>query len=419
MTMAGPNRLYNVPVNQRPPISWARTLTAITFFIVFNFGCLMVNGSQFLVLLPLRLLPFQSAHAYYDTGLRMSKGAFGTLLVLMCHWFSPARLIVTFEGDGPGAFSQEELLDLVVRDKKGAVTALNLPQKSVLIANHQVYADWWYAWCLTYFMGTHRDVLIVLKKSLKWLPIVGWGMQFFNFIFLARSWASDRVYLVKQLDRLGRQAEKQDTPLTFILYPEGTLVSTDTRPISKKFADKMGIPDMSHLLLPRSTGLHYSLRALAPRISSLQLLDVTVAYPGIPPMGYGQSYYTLRSIFFNGVAPPAIHMHIRKFDVASEVPIGNVLKKKSTDSLVASAEVAEVGKDEQQIFDLWVRELWTQKDQFMERFLNTGTFSPDLETSPEVVIPLRPRKRREVLDAFCFFVPATAGYVWARIRRCI
>lgn len=33
----------------------------------------------------------------------------------------------------------------------------------------------------------------------------------------------------------------QDTPLTLILYPEGTLVSKDTRPISKKYADKLGI----------------------------------------------------------------------------------------------------------------------------------------------------------------------------------
>lgn len=31
-----------------------------------------------------------------------------------------------------------------------------------------------YAWCLTYFMNTHRDVYIVLKKSLKWVPILGW-----------------------------------------------------------------------------------------------------------------------------------------------------------------------------------------------------------------------------------------------------
>ena len=66
-------------------------------------------------------------------------------------------------------------------------------------------------------------------------------MQFFNFIFLARSWASDCLYLVKQLSLLGASAQERDTPLTFILYPEGTLVSPDTRPVSKKYADKLGI----------------------------------------------------------------------------------------------------------------------------------------------------------------------------------
>jgi 1-acyl-sn-glycerol-3-phosphate acyltransferase len=25
-----------------------------------------------------------------------------------------------------------------------------------------------------YFMGAHKDLFIVLKKSLKWLPVVGW-----------------------------------------------------------------------------------------------------------------------------------------------------------------------------------------------------------------------------------------------------
>ena len=122
-------------------------------------------------------------------------------------------------------------------------------------------------------------------------------MQFYNFIFLARSWASDRVHLAKSLSWLGAHAEKQDIPLTFILYPEGTLVSKDTRPISKKYADKLGIvsllfsslrralanalqADMQHMLLPRSTGLHHSLRSLAPRIPSLKLIDITMAYPG-------------------------------------------------------------------------------------------------------------------------------------------
>jgi lysocardiolipin and lysophospholipid acyltransferase len=86
-------------------------------------------------------------------------------------------------------------------------------------------------------------------------------MQFFSFIFLARSWASDRIYLVRQLALLGRRAQLHDTPLTFILYPEGTLVSRDTRPISKKYADKLGIVSSpSPHLLPSLTGYHSAAR---------------------------------------------------------------------------------------------------------------------------------------------------------------
>jgi hypothetical protein len=52
--------------------------------------------------------------------------------VLVCQWFSPTRMLVTFEGDN----LKEE--DVVIRDSRGRVTRLNLPEKLVLIANHQV-----------------------------------------------------------------------------------------------------------------------------------------------------------------------------------------------------------------------------------------------------------------------------------------
>jgi hypothetical protein len=37
---------------------------------------------------------------------------------------------------------------------------------------------------------------------------------------------------------------------------------------------------MKNMLLPRSTGLHYSLRSLSPRMHDLHLIDLTVIYPG-------------------------------------------------------------------------------------------------------------------------------------------
>ncbi|KAI0824184.1 acyltransferase-domain-containing protein [Trametes gibbosa] len=419
MTVAATPALYAQPIAARPPRTWAQAAHAVLFLAVFLLASLMINGSQFALLLPLRLLPFRPARKLYYEGVRYSKGAFGALLVLSSQWFAPTQLVLSFETEGLGAFTAEEIATVVERDAaSGNVVGLRLPQKAALIANHQVYADWMYAWALTYFMGTHRDVFIVLKKSLKWLPIAGWGMQFYNFIFLARSWASDRLHLTESLSWLARRAEKEDSPLTFILYPEGTLVSKDTRPISKKYADKLGISDMTHTLLPRSTGLHYSLRSLAPRIPSLQLIDITMAYPGIPPLHYGQDYYTLRSIFCDGVPPPAVHLHIRKFDVHHHVPIGDV-SASSPRALPhagdpSTAEV-DIPENEREAFELWLRDLWREKDRLMERFLATGSLGAAGKAA-EVTVPVRLKHRYEVLDAFFFFVPAVAGWAWSKLR---
>jgi len=170
------------------------------------------------------------------------------------------------------------------------------------------------------------------------------------------------------------------------------------------------------MLLPRSTGLHHSLRSLASRIPDLQLLDLTVVYPGIPPMGYGQSYYTLRSIFMDGVPPPIVHIHLRMFDVASGVPIGAVPTKKYTvnDLLNQDPPEVEIPEEEKEQFDVWLRELWQEKDESVTRFLETGTFS-DGRQAPVVEIPLKLRRKREILHAFCFFLPACACYLLRKI----
>jgi hypothetical protein len=56
----------------------------------------------------------------------------------MCQWFAPTRLRITFEQDGLGAFSHDEIDKIAIRGIDGRVLGLNLPRKSVLVANHQV-----------------------------------------------------------------------------------------------------------------------------------------------------------------------------------------------------------------------------------------------------------------------------------------
>jgi len=370
----------------------------------------MIHGFQLFFLLPLKLVPGPYSSKLYDEGVRFTKGAFAILLNLMNQWFAPTKLSITFETEGQGKLTEEEIRYLVERDASGKVTALHLSPKSVIISNHQVYSDWLYIWCLLYFARLHNDVFIVLKKSFKWVPILGPAMQIYRFIFLARSWAHDKLQLARQLSKLGMKAQEEDKPFIFLLFPEGTLVSRDTRPISNRYAEKMGIPDLNNALLPRSTGLHYSLRSLAPRLPELRLLDMTIIYPGIPPKGYGQSYYTLRSIFCDRVPPPVVHIHLRIFDVAKDVPIGNISEPVSANGSADSPAKLELSECEKTAFDTWLQKLWSEKDNYITKFLETGKTLGD--QSP-VEISLELRETSEIAQAYCFFAPLFMVY-WCK-----
>lgn len=55
----------------------------------------------------------------------------------MCQCFGPTKLVITFESEGEGKLSPDEVERIVVRDAAGDVVGLRLPTKSALIANHQ------------------------------------------------------------------------------------------------------------------------------------------------------------------------------------------------------------------------------------------------------------------------------------------
>ena len=68
--------------------------------------------------------------------------------------------------------------------------------------------DWSYIWNLLYFGDLQANLIIILKASLKWIPVVGPAMQCFRFIFISRNWAADRVSLGNQLNDLAERASR-------------------------------------------------------------------------------------------------------------------------------------------------------------------------------------------------------------------
>jgi hypothetical protein len=55
----------------------------------------------------------------------------------MSQWFAPTKIVLTFEMEGKGRFSEDDIEKLVVRNEAGHIS-LRLPNKYILISNHQV-----------------------------------------------------------------------------------------------------------------------------------------------------------------------------------------------------------------------------------------------------------------------------------------
>jgi len=336
----------------------------------------------------------------------LARKTFAIILILVTQIFAPTNLVLTSD-------DSIDLNKAVKRDKNGKIISLHLPTHSIMMANHQIYADWLYIWSLAYLADIHSALIIILKASLKWVPIVGPAMQMFSFIFLNRSWATDKKDLTIQLNQLADQTYNPTisslNKIGLLIFPEGTLVSPLTRPASKKYAEKCGVDDVKHCLLPRSMGSLFCIRALSRKIPDLKLIDLTIGYPGIPSDGYGQDYYTLQSIFGSGRPPPKVHIHIKVIPV-SDIPIGNIQPTPSSSSSSSSSsargrlssssatgaveerkpmineltQLTDPSAEEIERFDEWLRGLWVEKDQLLDNFYLHGRFDkPSNQLQPQ------------------------------------
>jgi len=337
----------------------------------------------------------------------LARKTFAIILILVTQIFAPTNLVLTSD-------DSIDLNKAVKRDKNGKITSLHLPTHSIMMANHQIYADWLYIWSLAYLADIHSALIIILKASLKWVPIVGPAMQMFSFIFLNRSWATDKKDLTIQLNQLADQTYNPTisslNKIGLLIFPEGTLVSPLTRPASKKYAEKCGVDDVKHCLLPRSMGSLFCIRALSRKIPDLKLIDLTIGYPGIPSDGYGQDYYTLQSIFGSGRPPPKVHIHIKVIPV-SDIPIGNIQPTPSSSASSSSSssargrlssssatgaveerkpmineltQLTDPSAEEIERFDEWLRGLWVEKDQLLDNFYLHGRFDkPSNQLQPQ------------------------------------
>ncbi|KAG9757930.1 acyltransferase-domain-containing protein, partial [Aureobasidium melanogenum] len=295
----------------------------------FLSGVLAISASQFIGA-PLKLIDPK----FYDGYMAWTKESFAVLTATMTQWWAPTAVRVTGDESMKGQLYQMD---------DGSLRC-NFPHRLVMMANHQLYTDWLYLWWIAYTNKMHGRIYIILKESLKNVPIFGWGAQFYNFIFLSRKWETDKSRFQRHLSQL---SDPKD-PMWLLIFPEGTNLSETTRAKSKAWAEKQGISDMKHQLLPRKTGLQFCLQRL--KESTNWLYDCTIAYEGVPEGQFGQDIFTLRSSFFEGRPPKSVNMYWRRFKI-SDIPIDN-----------------------DEAFERWLKNRWTEKDYLLEHFYRHGSF---------------------------------------------
>ena len=353
-----------------------RLVISSVWLFVFAQGCAAIIMVQVVVkrLYSRNLEKLQS-------GLNFTKNAFILLLVSILAIIAPSsvRILTDNKTIPAGTFYFDR--------EKGRI-ASHLDQKSVMISNHQIYTDWIYLWWLAYTSNLGGNIYIMLKKSLEAIPMMGYGMTNYGFIFLTRKWSQDRIILRKQLTEIeagypGKDIllfrsnlkyklepdsrieahnisqTSQNRAYCFLVYPEGTTMCANGREKAEKYAKKVGREPFRHLLLPHTTGLRFTLSMLNKSINTLY--DITIGYSELKADEYGEDIYSLSNLIMKGKVPKLTDIYIRAYKL-NDIPF-----------------------EDEEKFTEWLYNIWTEKDNLLDTYYRIGSFGLPSESTHTII----------------------------------
>jgi 1-acyl-sn-glycerol-3-phosphate acyltransferase len=221
-------------------------------------------------------------------------------------------------------------------------TGENVPMRenALLVSNHQQMPDIPAIMKFSKTKDRLGDLKFFVKKQLKWVPGMGWGMQFLDCLFIDRDWASDSEQIRRTFDRLvnGR------VPVHLVSFVEGTRLTLPKLEVAQAYARGNGLTVPRHTLVPRSKGFSASVEGLRSHITAIY--DLTIAYEeGVPSLWQYIKGFVQR-----------IHVHVRRFPI-EELP-------QSADDL-----------------RLWLLARWEEKNELLDQYYATGSFPMSVNRS--------------------------------------
>lgn len=321
----------------------AKNILRITFFFaVFMLNILGLFSVHMIVSLSLRCVhrkTFRRVQRFFEA-------LFVRLLLSLVQVIAGNELVLSIpesESDKyPNNKLTEEKFSKVFNNTRS--TDSNTVARDLIMSNHQIYSDWIYLWALMDRIDRAGEVKIIMKRSLRQVPIFGWSMRFFDFVFLNRKWEQDQAHFTKKLNGF----VESESPFCLLIFPEGTTLNHSALAKSESFASKLGVKPTSRVLLPRVLGIWEAVKALDPALNGIY--DLTVGYSGLTESDEPEKIYTLGKLFYEGFVPEQVHYHLSYIPL-KEIPRGSA--------------------DE---FGEWLRDRFYEKDRLLDEFYKNGKF---------------------------------------------
>ncbi|XP_051154697.1 1-acyl-sn-glycerol-3-phosphate acyltransferase gamma-like [Leptopilina boulardi] len=282
------------------------------FAIIFFTSGLIINLFQFILYIGLRPI---SKYMYRKINYYLCY-SFYSQLVFMTAWWS-------------------DTIPIIYADKEEYEKYLG-KEHGYCIMNHTYEIDWLVGWVFTEPINILGNCKAYAKKSIQYVPTLGWAWKFAESIFLERNWDKDKEMIGVQMKEL---ADFPDA-MWLLLFAEGTRFTPEKCIASQKFAKEKGLPLLKHHLTPRTRGFIASLPSMKNKVDAIY--DVQLAFKSNEP-----NKPTMRSLLLGKKVQP--YMYVRRIPL-SEVPEGDE----------AAAE--------------WLQQLYQRKDRLSESFNETGDF---------------------------------------------
>lgn len=221
---------------------------------------------------------------------------------------------------------------------------INDKKRSLILLNHRTRLDWMFIWMLHSRFQILHQLKIVLKAQLKRVPGPGWAMQHAAYLFLDRDWEKDQ----KKINSLTSYYRSAQSPLSLLIFPEGTNLTSNTLQRSNEYAAKQNEFQRPYefTLHPRTTGFTYLLKTMRNKDILDSIDDVTVAYEG----DFARNELDL----LKGRIPRAVHFDVKRYDV-KDLPVDD----------------KEAGR--------WLQICWENKEERLKKFYEQNSFDESIK----------------------------------------